>query len=253
MLKRHALSAAYPTMDAAGLQALADDIREHGLRDAVALLGGLVLDGWNRTQACAMAGVELETYEWKGDDPVAFVKSKNEHRRQLTESQRAIAVVKLSDWRTAGGNGSNQHVKSSRAPVPDSAPQTNAQLAEAAHVSERTIKNAITAKAAAAIAKGYKSERTAAAGEGGEKPAAMTQADKLQIENDELRERISEMADDLKAYMTIEQGGPAVDVEIKSLQGQLRTANSQRDGYMVKCNELIKEVKSLRRRLGEKA
>lgn len=83
--------------------------------------------------------------------------------------------------------------------------------------------------------------------------AGLTEVDKLQIENDELRERLSDMADDLTHKIIVEQGNAAVDAELKRLQSQLRVTESQRDEYMRTCAELRKEVKSLRRRLGEKA
>jgi N6-adenosine-specific RNA methylase IME4/ParB-like chromosome segregation protein Spo0J len=79
-------------MDAVALQALADDIREHGQREPVILYRGAVLDGRNRLRACELAGVEpwVETRDDIGDSPAAFVLSLNLLRRHLDESQRAM-------------------------------------------------------------------------------------------------------------------------------------------------------------------
>jgi hypothetical protein len=43
----------------------ADDIRQNGLVEPVALLDGLVLDGRNRLRACEIAGVEPRFVEWR--------------------------------------------------------------------------------------------------------------------------------------------------------------------------------------------
>jgi hypothetical protein len=55
----------------------------------------LVLDGRNRIRACAMVGIEAEWTVYDGTDPAGFVISSNLHRRQLTESQRAMIAAKL--------------------------------------------------------------------------------------------------------------------------------------------------------------
>jgi N6-adenosine-specific RNA methylase IME4/ParB-like chromosome segregation protein Spo0J len=90
----HPAATLFPMMDAVALQALADDIREHGQREPVILFHGEVLDGRNRLRACELAGVEpwVETRDDAnvGDSPAAFVLSLNLLRRHLDESQRAM-------------------------------------------------------------------------------------------------------------------------------------------------------------------
>src|SRR5438093_11702669 len=85
------------------LQTLADDIKAHGQRDPVLLIGASgsasrsedqVIDGRNRLLACELAGFEPEVSWCDGDiDPIAFVLSKNLHRRHLTASQRAMIAL----------------------------------------------------------------------------------------------------------------------------------------------------------------
>jgi ParB family chromosome partitioning protein len=84
-------------MDAEALQALADDIREHGQREPVILYHGAVLDGRNRLRACEMAGVEPR-FVTRDDveSPTTFVLSLNLHRRHLTPVQRGALVVDVS-------------------------------------------------------------------------------------------------------------------------------------------------------------
>jgi hypothetical protein len=68
---------------------------------------------------------------------VAFVKSRNLHRRHITGSQRALAVVAVNVWMP---NGANQHSKGGV--EPGSTPATNADMAKEADVSTKTIQQA---------------------------------------------------------------------------------------------------------------
>ena len=66
-------------------------------------------------------------------DPRAFVISKNAHRRHLTASQRAAAVVTVNDWRERGGDHKKQY-----APGAHCSP-TAEKMAKQAGTSVRTI------------------------------------------------------------------------------------------------------------------
>jgi hypothetical protein len=68
---------------------------------------------------------------------VAFIKSRNLHRRHMTASQRALAVVAVNEW---APNGANQHSNGGLAP--GASPPTNAEMAKEADVSTKTIKHA---------------------------------------------------------------------------------------------------------------
>lgn len=124
----------------ADLRTLAADITENGQREAIVLFEGKVLDGWNRTKACAIAGEEPVLMDFPEDaDPVAYVLSRNLHRRHLTDSQRALAIVQCRAWASPADN---QH----RAYAPGAqAPATAGEMAKEADVSRRTI---VDAKAA---------------------------------------------------------------------------------------------------------
>lgn len=128
---QHPLSSAYPAMSKENYDALVADIRTHGQRDVATVYDGMVLDGWHRYQACEEIGIPCRIEEFSGNDPAAYVISKNTHRRQLTESQRAAAVVAIREWR-ATGKGGTCH--------PSSA--TVSQMAVEANVDERTIQRA---------------------------------------------------------------------------------------------------------------
>jgi hypothetical protein len=82
-------------MDEAELEELAQDIREHGLREPITLHpNDQILDGRNRYRACLRAGVPPRFVTWKDDGaPTSFVISLNLKRRQLTTSQRAMIAA----------------------------------------------------------------------------------------------------------------------------------------------------------------
>jgi len=139
--EQHSLSKAFPQMKDSELFQLINDIRENGQREPVVIFDGQILDGWHRYQACQVAGVELKTVNLeKGVDPVSWVLSRNLHRRHLEASQRAAAVVACREWKPIGRPQEN------RTPgVHLNETVTNKEMAEEAHVSTTTIKNAKTA------------------------------------------------------------------------------------------------------------
>jgi hypothetical protein len=78
-------------LDEEHLDDLAADIREHGLQVPIETLDGKIIDGRRRHLACLKAGAKAK-YRPVGPlaDPIAYVLSMNLHRRQLSESQRAM-------------------------------------------------------------------------------------------------------------------------------------------------------------------
>lgn len=92
----HPAACIFPMMPDDELQSLADDIAKHGLREPVVMFDGKVLDGRNRSAACAIAQVKPKTIEFNGTaaDALSFVWSKNRTRRHLSSSQAAIADAK---------------------------------------------------------------------------------------------------------------------------------------------------------------
>ncbi len=96
----HPASEIFPLMAEAELEGLAKDIKRNGLREPVVILDNLILDGRNRLKACQLAKID-PTYRFfdpkrDGKSPIAFVMSKNTHRRQMTPSQlAAVATLAL--------------------------------------------------------------------------------------------------------------------------------------------------------------
>jgi site-specific DNA-methyltransferase (adenine-specific) len=94
--KLHPACLLFPRLEGPELHALADDIRRNGLLNPIVTLGGKVLDGRNRLEACKLAGVKPRFVEWTGSgSPLAWVVSTNLIRRHLSASQRAVVAFDL--------------------------------------------------------------------------------------------------------------------------------------------------------------
>jgi ClpX C4-type zinc finger len=85
----------FPLLTGAEFDAFAADIKVNGLREKITLFEGKILDGRNRYRATFKAGIEPQFEEFKGDDPAAFVISRNIHRRHLTPKLKRDLIAKL--------------------------------------------------------------------------------------------------------------------------------------------------------------
>jgi regulator of replication initiation timing len=272
-LIQHPLSAAFPSMSVEDFQALKDDIETNGQHEPVMLYEGMVLDGWHRYRACAELGVKVKQFTFADGDPVAYVESANLHRRHLTASQRAAAVVAVRAWAPAKRPAEAAKNKgAAAAPL-----STNKDMAKAANVSVRTIKDAkaghkaglseamkegaLTAEQAANIARG-KPEPTQAPKKHApwNKPEptlqpALDEAQEavaiLSEENDRLNDRLAVEAMDAseeeksQAKDTIE----SLRAQVKTLSAELDAVKASRDSHMRECAELKKQCASYRKQL----
>lgn len=280
ILKRHPLSAAFPDMPEDEFAALVEDIRQNGLLQPVVTHDGMVLDGWHRYRASLEAGVTPSFEPYDGPDPVSFVLSLNMHRRHLTGSQRAAAVVACTQWASIGHN---QHTGGSE---PGSAPRTEAEMAKAADVSDKTIRQAkraheaglgeavrdgkVTAKEAAQIAKLPEPERQAAL-EAPPTPKATTEdtasiraalvvrVAELEAENAELKDQLAELAENMTGLQEeLEAARRILDAEdllaqfkaevarVNAMNGTLKSRNF---GLMDENSDLKTRLKSALRKI----
>ena len=132
-LPLHPLAKLFPPMAEEDLAQLVDDIAANGQREPIATLDGQVIDGRNRQAACERLGLVPDYEEFTGDDPLAFVLSRNLHRRHLTESQRAMVAASLVTME----RGMNQH-----SPQSENGGSANLPTREAARrlsISERAV------------------------------------------------------------------------------------------------------------------
>ena len=97
----HPLCTLFPRIEGAEFDALVADVKANGLREAIVLHDGMILDGGNRYRACVQAGVTPKFKEFSGANLVTFVLSANLHRRHLSAGQQAAIVASAQDWAKA--------------------------------------------------------------------------------------------------------------------------------------------------------
>src|SRR4051812_34871308 len=100
-LEYHPLANLFPLIEGKDFEEFCAGIKADGrLHDKIVLLDGQILDGRNRYRACQAVGLtpHFRAYDAKVEgDPLAYVFSKNLHRRHLSESQRAMVAAKLAN------------------------------------------------------------------------------------------------------------------------------------------------------------
>lgn len=147
----HPASQIFPPMTDDEFAALCKDIAKRGLVDDILLLDGQILEGNNRYRACMEVDIEPRTINWIGADPVAFVLSKNLHRRHLTLPQKAAVAVEAKGLYTEaakarmaeGGRVGGQSAGKGTANLQEASRGTAlGQAAKAIGVSERSAYDA---------------------------------------------------------------------------------------------------------------
>ncbi len=258
-LKQHPLCAAFPTMSADDFQSLMDDMEAHGQREPIMLFEGMVLDGWHRYRACIELGMKPTQFNFnEEDDPVSFVISHNLHRRHLTASQRAAAVVSCSKWAPSGRPKKVETVSTfsknkdlAKAAGTTTRTITDAKTAQSAGLSDVVRDGGMTANQAANVAKG----KTGKPRKPRAKPKATAPEPEPEFtgpEADELAANESAARADMEALQKLLDSDDKLATayaEIKRLNAELAVVKVARNGYMNQCNELIKSVKSLQRKL----
>lgn len=141
--QQHPLSAAFPAMSADEFKSLKDSIENIGVKNAITLYEGMVLDGWNRYQAAQELGMPCPAQDLEPeDDPRDYVKAQNKHRRHLTTGAWALIEVALYAWRPSAGRPGNS------APGAELT-RTSQQMADSIGAGVRTIEQAKAVEAKA--------------------------------------------------------------------------------------------------------
>jgi ParB-like chromosome segregation protein Spo0J len=148
-LSAHPAADAFPMMSEKELEELAADIKANGLREAIIVHEGAILDGRNRYVACQIAGTSPRFAPWSSlnldveddddedegaGDPVAFVVSKNLKRRHMDETQRAMVAARLAKMK--------QGARTDIANIPPIGGMSQAEAAKTMNVSERSVERA---------------------------------------------------------------------------------------------------------------
>lgn len=225
-LEIHPLSAVWPQMTVAEKHELIDDIKLHGVIEPITLYEGKVLDGFHRYNAALKAGVSCKTTEFKGDDPAAFVISRNARRRHLTIKTKVIAIDNCVKVAATVGRPKKSSTSSTI-----SHPTTRADVAAAAGGSVASVAKA-------------REEQKRERGELPPKPVAPagpTPKEKLQAENQKLKETQVAKEDKIRQ---LEQKNKALTDATKDPTGKLTQT-------MKTIGNLQGEVSVLKGQVGE--
>jgi hypothetical protein len=93
----HEYAEILPSMSAAELEQLEEDIKTNGLHHGIILHQGKILDGRHRYEICKKYCIEAVFEEYKGDDPLGCVVSANLCRRHMSDGQRAMVAARLKE------------------------------------------------------------------------------------------------------------------------------------------------------------
>lgn len=138
----HEYANLFPMLHGDALDALREDIREHGVRDPIILYQGSILDGRNRYTCARDLGITPPTVEFEGRDPLSFVISHNLHRRHLTESQRASIAARVANIRHGGRRSEQDANLHLDIPLSERASVTRTDAARMLNVSPRSVADA---------------------------------------------------------------------------------------------------------------
>ena len=137
-MERHQLSEAFPDMPDEDFEDLLESIKNHGQREPITTYQNKILDGWHRFKACSQLDINPSFHEYDGKDPVSYVIDLNLHRRHLSPSQKAIAVVSCNAWLQEG----RPQKTPPRGGVVTSVNKSSEQMAKEAGVGTRTVERA---------------------------------------------------------------------------------------------------------------
>lgn len=239
---------------------LVADIDANGLREQGYTYEGMILDGWHRYRACEQAGVPFRYQDYKGSDPIGFVKSRNLERRHLTASQKAAAVVACNEW---AESGSNQHVGKRGGAPGAPPPATVDDMARDAGVGRRTIQQAKAAHDAGlgeAVRDGAMSAKAASEIAKGRDPDAKKPDPKAR-RIAELEAQVAELTDEIElvrdgaqeAVIAAETAAALLDTEpakiIAAKEAEIQRLTRDRDEWMNKCGQMVKQIAAMQRKL----
>src|SRR5918996_2373958 len=95
-LEFHEIANIFPLMAERDYQELKADIEAHGLREAIVIYEGKIVDGRHRYRACVELGIKPRFRVWDEQNSLLqFILSMNLHRRHLSTSQRALLGAEL--------------------------------------------------------------------------------------------------------------------------------------------------------------
>lgn len=262
-MKFHPYSEIFPLLDTSELDALTADIKSFGLREKIWVYQGKVLDGRNRFLACQKAKVRPQYRTFKGTDAgaLALVVSTNIQRRHLNASQLAMASARLATLRDGQRSDRVEGVSIETASEVIGASAGSTKRARkvldkgSAALVRAVDSGEIPVSRAAAVVELPKKEQLKAATQ---KPVA-SESDDAERANwepeDDESERLTaierEQEASLQKWLDADDKLAAAHTEIKRLAAEVAVLKISRDGYLNRCGEQARIIKSLRNKLAK--
>jgi hypothetical protein len=197
ILRVHPAAELFPLLGKDDLHALAQDIKAHGLRQAVSIIEDehgkpVLLDGRNRLDALELLGEDISIQNplifdlppSKIDDVFAFVISANVHRRHLTGEQKREPIGKLLE---------------------DNPEKSNLQIAKAVKADDKTVaavrkekerRSEIPTVRIRTDTKGRKQSVAAASKKASNRLSIHVRNRHLKIENQKLRDEVASLKEE---------------------------------------------------------
>jgi ParB-like chromosome segregation protein Spo0J len=147
-MKIHPYAELFPALKEKELQELAEDIKVNGLQQSIDTdQRNRIVDGRNRLTACELVKTtpKFQSHNFDSDrDVLAFVLSRNLHRRHLSESQRACIAAEIANM--AQGHRTDKEPSLDLAKVDTTTPISQTEAAKMLNVGRATVGQAIQVK-----------------------------------------------------------------------------------------------------------
>lgn len=270
---RHPLSALFAQfdLDTAGLTALVDDLKTNGLLNPITTHEGMILDGWNRFQACTKAKVRpLFASLPPGLDPWKFVWAMNGQRRHMTASDLMSIYLKHQEMMCseapAGGGTKLSPPSPSIQAIQDETGVSRGTAMKAAKIArandpaltEALASGQVSLAEAADLAKLTEPERKEALDHPEPKPlkakapTGCPACAELRSELDELISSSAAEAEEFAAMVRIVDADDQMAqlrAELKRYMGAAQTEKAAKDGFMAQVHFITKTAAGWKRKL----
>ena len=259
--ERHYFSSCWPDITGEDYEHLKDSIHLSGLRDAITLYEGQILDGWNRYRACNDMEMPAHYVEFEGtpDEAEQFVQDKH-NRRSLTLTQRLTCIGLMRQRPKVGrpNNTAGPAVLTAK----DMAKKAGSGLRYAEHVSQAISKGApelvasmkagkVGAEKAAAISKLPQSEQAAAIDKPLPKQFKPVEEEGAPDQDEFDSVAAAEKAEVMAMKLLLASDEPLADITAKYEQAllQVERLNARIIGLQNQSTHQIKTIKALQNKL----
>lgn len=236
-LQQHPISALFPLLEGEEYDDLKASVKVNGLRNRIVLLGGKVLDGWNRYRACRDTGATVHTVDYNGKNPYEFVREMNLQRRHSTPSQRAAQLASMLVLEGKTGKVAGLETVAERAAVSGVSERTQRDADAVAQaspaLSKKVASGKVSLQAAVARVRKPKPEKV--------KPEEQDGPDQAEIMGEQ-EKLIAQKQQTIDSLSAVDRGA-----ELVKLNEMMNHAIREKSVEMEKVGQMQKRLDSLER------